>query len=68
MSKPIKTEAEYDAALSRVEEMWDDAQEGKNIPEFEALINAIESYESIHYPMDILYPIEDIKKEGDCDS
>lgn len=52
----LTTEAEYETALAQVEVFFDmpdepepESAEGK---EFTALINAIEAYEAIHYPIE----------------
>jgi HTH-type transcriptional regulator/antitoxin HigA len=54
--KPIRTEADYDAALKAVEVFFDapkepdpDTDEGAY---FDALVTLIEAYESKHYPID----------------
>ena len=59
--KPIRTEADYDDALSEVERLW-----GKKLgtPEgdrLDVLATLIDSYEQSHYPMDPPDPIEAIK-------
>ena len=50
--RPIKTEADYEAALAEVEQMMGniepDTPEGDK---FDMLVNLIEAYEDIHYPM-----------------
>lgn len=45
----ITTEEEYKKALKRVEEIWNFANEHSE--EFNKLVNDIEEYEEIHYPM-----------------
>ena len=59
--KPIRTEADYEAALRRIEALWGAAQgtpEGDNL---DVLATLVESYESEHYPVDLPDPIEAIK-------
>jgi HTH-type transcriptional regulator / antitoxin HigA len=62
---PIRTEADYQAALKRAEAYFDaeeepdpDSEEGAH---FEALITLIEAYEKKHYPIAAPAPIEAIK-------
>lgn len=62
---PIRTEADYRAALARVEAVFDapeepdpDSEEGAC---FEALITLIEAWERKHYPIAPPDPIEAIK-------
>ena len=59
--KPIKTLADYEAALKDIERLWD-AEEGS--PEgdrLEVLSTLVEAYEDIHFPMKMPDPIEAIK-------
>ena len=60
--KPIKTEKDYEAALKRVEILWDNAKpntvEGD---ELDILATLIEQYESKKYHIDLPDPIEAIK-------
>ena len=49
--KPIKTEADYDAALLRVEELWGSIEGTPEDDEFEILFTLIEAYEEEHYPV-----------------
>lgn len=63
--KPIRTEADYQAALKAAEAFFDapaepdpDSEEGAA---FDALLTLIEAYERKHYPIEPLDPIEAIK-------
>lgn len=61
--KPIRTEQDYEAALSVVSPMFDNEPE-LNTPEgdyFEVMCLLIEEYEKNHYPIDPPNPIEAIK-------
>ena len=61
--KPIRTEAEYDAALAFVEPFFDKPPK-KGSPEdneFEVMTMLIEAYEREHYPIAPPTPIEAIK-------
>lgn len=59
--KPIKTKADYKAALKEIESLM--GEEG-NTPEGErldVLVTLVEAYEEKHFPMDLPDPIEAIK-------
>ena len=62
---PIRTEADYRAALKTAEGFFDATQEPDPASEegayFEALITLIEAWEKKHYPLGPLDPIEAIK-------
>jgi len=62
--KPIRTEADYRAALKVAEAIFDAPQEPSPDSEqgayFEALITLIEAYERKHYPVDPPDPIDAI--------
>jgi HTH-type transcriptional regulator/antitoxin HigA len=61
--KPIRTEAEYEQALQRISALFDAHPEpgSPDADEFHMLYLVIEAYESEHYPMGPLDPIEAIK-------
>jgi len=59
--KPIRTEADYDSALRRIETLWGAAQGTRAGDELEILVTLVEAYEDEHYPMDLPDPIEAIK-------
>ncbi len=52
--KPIKSEADYDAALDRLEVIWDagPGTEEEEDDELKLLVRLIEGYESHHHPLD----------------
>ncbi|MEH1970754.1 helix-turn-helix domain-containing protein [Nostoc sp.] len=57
---PIRTKADYRAALNEIERLFDAEL---NTPEFdrlEVLITLVETYEQGHYPIEALDPIEAI--------
>lgn len=61
--KPIKTDADYRAALKEIETLM---MAEPNTPEGEKLdilVTLIEAYERTHFPLDLLDPIEAIKFE-----
>ena len=63
--QPIRSEDDYRAALKRVEQFFDAAQEPDPESEegafFEALMTLVEAYERKHYPISPPDPIEAIK-------
>src|SRR3989454_10693223 len=59
--KPIKTEGDYELALSRIEELWGSAEGTAQADDLEVLVTLTEAYEREHYPIDQPDPIEAIK-------
>jgi HTH-type transcriptional regulator/antitoxin HigA len=59
--KPIKTDADHDAALKEIERLWGAAEGTANGDRLEILITLAEAYEESHFPMDMPDPIEAIK-------
>jgi HTH-type transcriptional regulator / antitoxin HigA len=59
--KPIRTEADYDAVLRRIEALWGASQGTPEGDELDVLATLAESYENEHYPIDLPDPIEAIK-------
>lgn len=59
--KPIKTESDYQAALSRLDEIFDAKIGTKESDEADVLGLLIDDYEQTHYPIDAPDPIEAIK-------
>ena len=59
--KPIRTEADYDAALAEVERLWGAKLGTPEGDHLDVLATLIDSYEQAHYPMDPPDPIEAIK-------
>lgn len=58
--KPIKTDADYRAALKEIDTLWlspEDTPEGDRL---EILVSLVELYEQKHFPMPQLDPIEHI--------
>ena len=52
MIDKIETEADYDAALKRVEELWNAELNTPDGQELDALVTLVEEYESTHYSID----------------
>lgn len=59
--KLIKTEADYSAALARIDELFDAIPGSKNFDEVELLMKLVEFYEEQHYKIEAPDPIEAIK-------
>lgn len=59
--KPIHTEAEYESALQRAEELFDSKRGTPEGDELEVLLILIDKYEKDNFPIDLPDPIEAIK-------
>ena len=59
--KILKTKAEYETALSRIEAIFDAEPNTEKGDEFELLSLLIDNYEAEHYAIDLPHPIEAIK-------
>ncbi|MCA6362587.1 MAG: helix-turn-helix domain-containing protein [Bacteroidetes bacterium] len=61
MIKPIKTEADYQLALARLEQIFDAKPGSAEGDELEVLGILIEHYENQHFPIDLPDPVEAIQ-------
>ena len=59
--RPIKTEKDYNSALSRIDKFWGVKKDTPEGDEFDLLVTLVESYELKHYPIAPPDPIEAIK-------
>lgn len=59
--KPIRTEADYDAALAEVERLWGAKSGTPDGDRLDVLATLIEVYEAKNYPMDPPDPIKAIR-------
>lgn len=59
--KPIKSEADHERALRRVEQLWDSPEGSKESDELDILTTLVDAYEREHYPIDLPDPVEAIK-------
>ncbi len=59
--KPIRTEKDYQKALTRVEELWGVAENTAEGEEFEILFILVEAYEEKNHSIPPPHPIEAIK-------
>ena len=58
---PIKTESDYEQALSEVEKLWGVAEGTKKGDKLDILLVLIDNYEAEHHPIDPPDPVEAIK-------
>ena len=61
--KPIRTEADYDLAMERINEILDCDKSTPEWDEFEILVILIEAYEDVEYPIGLPDPIAAIEYE-----
>jgi len=59
--KPIKTEADYQAALAEIERLWGSGAGTPQGDRLDILATLVDAYENVHFPMDPPDPIEAIK-------
>ena len=58
--KPIKTEADYHAALKEIERLFDAAPDTPEGDRLEVLTTLVEAFEEKHFPIPLPDPIEAI--------
>ena len=56
--RPIHTEAEYQAALTQIESLWDAPDASEAADQIELLSMLVEVYEKHHYPIEAPDPID----------
>ena len=59
--KPIKTEEEYDYAITRIDQLFDSPKGSIEAKELNLLLLLVNKYEAENYPIDEPDPIEYIK-------
>ena len=59
--RPIKTEADYEAALNEIEGLMSAEADSPQGDRLDVLVTLVEAYEREHYPVDFPDPIEAIK-------
>lgn len=59
--RPIKTEKDYNLALSRIEDLWGAKKDTLEGDELDLLVTLVEAYEMKHYPIAPPDPIDAIK-------
>jgi HTH-type transcriptional regulator/antitoxin HigA len=58
--RPIKTEADYERALARIEELMDAERDSDAGDELDVLTTLVEAYEAQHFPIEPADPVEAI--------
>ncbi len=61
--KPVKTEADYRAALEEIESLMTAEAESADGEKLDIMVTLIEAYEAKHFPLDLPDPVEAIKFE-----
>lgn len=61
--KPVKTDADYRAALKEIESLMMAQPDTPDGEKLDVLVTLVEAYESKHYPLDLPDPVEAIKFE-----
>ena len=61
--KPIKTDADYRAALKEIENLMTAAPDTPEGEKLDVMVTLIEAYEAKHYPMELPDPVAAIKFE-----
>lgn len=59
--RPIKSEADYDAAIAEIERLWGAEPNTAEGDKLDVLIMLVDAYEKEHYPIDLPDPVEAIK-------
>ena len=59
--KPIRSEADYEAALAEIEVLWGAKSGTPNGDRLDVLATLVDAWESVHYPFGSPDPIEAIK-------
>ena len=50
--KPIRNQQDYEAALQRIESLWDSEDGSPELDELDVLATLVEAYERVHYPLE----------------
>ena len=56
----IKTEADYEAALKDIEQLWSSSYGSPEGDKLDVLVTLVEAYEDEHYPVLTSDPIEEL--------
>src|ERR1700744_4978776 len=59
--KPIRSEADYEAAMMEIERLWGAEENTAEGDRLEILSTLVEVYEQAHFPVDLPDPIDAIK-------
>lgn len=55
--KPIRTEADYDAALRAIQQVWEAKPGSAAADRLEVLVTLVEAYEEDHWPIELPDPV-----------
>jgi len=58
--KPIKSDSDYERALSRIDELMDAERDSPEGDELDVLTTLVEAYESRHFPIEPADPVDAI--------
>lgn len=59
--RPIKTEADYDAALVEIDKLWGAEVDTERGDRLDVLLTLVDAYEKVHHPVDPPDPVEAIQ-------
>jgi HTH-type transcriptional regulator/antitoxin HigA len=59
--KPIKTETDNQAALARIEQLWDAQPNTPEGDELDVLVTLVQAFEDVHYPIEAPNPVDAIR-------
>lgn len=59
--RPIKTEADYEAALAEIERLWNAVEGTPDADRLDILATLVEAYEAVNWPIETPDPISAIK-------
>jgi HTH-type transcriptional regulator/antitoxin HigA len=59
--RPIRSRTDHDAALARIEALWNAAPGTADHDEIEVLAVLVNAYEDTHYPIEPISPIETLR-------
>ena len=59
--RPIKTDADHEAALREIERLWDAPQGSLEGDRLDVLVTLVEAYERYHFSIDVPDPIDAIR-------
>ena len=59
--RPIRTDAEHEAALREIEALWGAAEASKQGDRLDVIVTLVEAYENRRWPIDEIDPVEAIE-------
>jgi HTH-type transcriptional regulator/antitoxin HigA len=58
--RPLRNEADYDAALKMIERLWDAPDGSRKADDLDVLVTLVEAYEAVHWRIDPPDPVDAI--------